>query len=181
MDLRPYILHGKEIFVLPGGLTRVALKKGSLVVNSSQGGGSKDTWVLADGPSSEQEQVNGQRTASCQEAVLTLMLSRVADSVYWMSRYVERAENVARFVDVNFQLMLDAPAGQDQQWEPLVATTGRPRAIQPSATRQPRRKTSSSSSRSTARTRTRFFPACVPRGKTPAASARSSPRRCGCS
>jgi uncharacterized alpha-E superfamily protein len=52
------------------------------------------------------------------------MLSRVADSVYWMSRYVERAENVARFVDVNFQLMLDAPAGNDQQWEPLVATTG---------------------------------------------------------
>jgi uncharacterized alpha-E superfamily protein len=52
------------------------------------------------------------------------MLSRVADSVYWMSRYVERAENVARFVDVNYQLMLDAPEGLDQQWEPLVATTG---------------------------------------------------------
>ena len=47
VDLRPYILYGKEISVLPGGLTRVALKKGSLVVNSSQGGGSKDTWVLA--------------------------------------------------------------------------------------------------------------------------------------
>jgi uncharacterized circularly permuted ATP-grasp superfamily protein len=47
VDLRPYILYGKEIFVLPGGLTRVALQKGSLVVNSSQGGGSKDTWVLA--------------------------------------------------------------------------------------------------------------------------------------
>ena len=48
VDLRPYILYGKDIFVLPGGLTRVALKKGSLVVNSSQGGGTKDTWVLAD-------------------------------------------------------------------------------------------------------------------------------------
>ncbi len=49
VDLRPYILYGKEsIYVLPGGLTRVALKKGSLVVNSSQGGGSKDTWVLND-------------------------------------------------------------------------------------------------------------------------------------
>jgi uncharacterized circularly permuted ATP-grasp superfamily protein len=47
VDLRPYILYGKEIHVLPGGLTRVALRKGSLVVNSSQGGGSKDTWVLA--------------------------------------------------------------------------------------------------------------------------------------
>jgi uncharacterized circularly permuted ATP-grasp superfamily protein len=47
VDLRPYVLYGKEIFVLPGGLTRVALRKGSLVVNSSQGGGSKDTWVLS--------------------------------------------------------------------------------------------------------------------------------------
>ncbi len=47
IDLRPYILYGKDIYVMPGGLTRVALKKGSLVVNSSQGGGSKDTWVLS--------------------------------------------------------------------------------------------------------------------------------------
>ena len=46
VDLRPFVLCGKETYVLPGGLTRVALKKGSLVVNSSQGGGSKDTWVL---------------------------------------------------------------------------------------------------------------------------------------
>ena len=46
VDLRPYILYGQDIYVMPGGLTRVALKKGSLVVNSSQGGGSKDTWVL---------------------------------------------------------------------------------------------------------------------------------------
>ncbi len=46
VDLRPYILYGNNIEVIPGALTRVALKKGSLVVNSSQGGGSKDTWVL---------------------------------------------------------------------------------------------------------------------------------------
>jgi uncharacterized circularly permuted ATP-grasp superfamily protein len=50
VDLRPYVLYGKDIWVLPGGLTRVALRKGSLVVNSSQGGGSKDTWVLSDSP-----------------------------------------------------------------------------------------------------------------------------------
>ncbi len=50
VDLRPYILYGRDIYVLPGGLTRVALRKGSLVVNSSQGGGSKDTWVLSDIP-----------------------------------------------------------------------------------------------------------------------------------
>ncbi len=46
IDLRPYVLSGKEITMVPGGLTRVALKEGSLVVNSSQGGGTKDTWVL---------------------------------------------------------------------------------------------------------------------------------------
>jgi uncharacterized circularly permuted ATP-grasp superfamily protein len=47
VDLRPFILYGDRIRVLPGGLTRVALRAGSYVVNSSQGGGSKDTWVLA--------------------------------------------------------------------------------------------------------------------------------------
>ena len=46
VDLRPFILYGKDIEIVPGGLTRVALKKNSLIVNSSQGGGSKDTWVL---------------------------------------------------------------------------------------------------------------------------------------
>ena len=46
VDLRPYILYGDKVTIVPGGLTRVALRKGSLVVNSSQGGGSKDTWVL---------------------------------------------------------------------------------------------------------------------------------------
>lgn len=47
VDLRPFIVYGRDVYVLPGGLTRVALKKGSLVVNSSQGGGSKDTWVVS--------------------------------------------------------------------------------------------------------------------------------------
>src|SRR5207247_1311037 len=64
VDLRPYILYGKEIFVLPGGLTRVALKKGSLVVNSSQGGGTKDTWVLADHVLAESESVPSDEAAA---------------------------------------------------------------------------------------------------------------------
>jgi uncharacterized circularly permuted ATP-grasp superfamily protein len=46
IDLRPFVLSGREITIVPGGLTRVALREGSLVVNSSQGGGTKDTWVL---------------------------------------------------------------------------------------------------------------------------------------
>jgi uncharacterized circularly permuted ATP-grasp superfamily protein len=67
VDLRPYILYGKEIFVLPGGLTRVALKKGSLVVNSSQGGGTKDTWVLAENELEEKE--NGTPRPSAKAAL----------------------------------------------------------------------------------------------------------------
>ncbi|EYB67759.1 hypothetical protein DEIPH_ctg033orf0198 [Deinococcus phoenicis] len=55
VDLRPYILCGQDVTIVPGGLTRVALRRGSLVVNSSQGGGSKDTWVLDhDGPATPQ-------------------------------------------------------------------------------------------------------------------------------
>ena len=46
IDLRPFVLSGKTVQMVPGGLTRVALKEGSLVVNSSQGGGTKDTWIL---------------------------------------------------------------------------------------------------------------------------------------
>jgi uncharacterized alpha-E superfamily protein len=52
------------------------------------------------------------------------MLSRVADAIYWASRYVERAENVARFVNVNLDLMLETPSTQRPSWEPLVLTTG---------------------------------------------------------
>ena len=48
VDLRPYVLRGKGAWVTPGGLTRVALRRGSLVVNSSQGGGCKDTWIVDD-------------------------------------------------------------------------------------------------------------------------------------
>jgi len=52
------------------------------------------------------------------------MLSRVASSIYWLNRYIERAENYARFIEVNLNLTLDLPKGTTEQWEPLVATTG---------------------------------------------------------
>ena len=55
IDLRPFVLSGSTTRIVPGGLTRVALKRGSLVVNSSQGGGTKDTWVLAEDPRTEDE------------------------------------------------------------------------------------------------------------------------------
>lgn len=62
VDFRPYILYGESIFVLPGGLTRVALTKDSLVVNSSQGGGSKDTWVLGEAADTLNETHSSQAT-----------------------------------------------------------------------------------------------------------------------
>jgi uncharacterized alpha-E superfamily protein len=52
------------------------------------------------------------------------MLSRVADAIYWMCRYIERAENVARFISVNLNLLLDMPSEKDRLWEPLVMITG---------------------------------------------------------
>jgi uncharacterized alpha-E superfamily protein len=52
------------------------------------------------------------------------MLSRVANSIYWLSRYMERAENVARFIDVNLQMMLDLPTGSREQWHPLISISG---------------------------------------------------------
>ncbi len=61
VDLRPYILVGEQVTIIPGGLTRVALKRGSLVVNSSQGGGSKDTWVLGHPGQSPFQQHGGDR------------------------------------------------------------------------------------------------------------------------
>lgn len=62
IDLRPFVLSGKETRIVPGGLTRVALKKGSLVVNSSQGGGTKDTWVLMEESSAKE---NGEESLPC--------------------------------------------------------------------------------------------------------------------
>ncbi|MFW0873220.1 circularly permuted type 2 ATP-grasp protein [Rhodococcoides corynebacterioides] len=65
VDLRPFAVNdGDDVWVLPGGLTRVALPEGSLVVNSSQGGGSKDTWVLASRSSSEERELGGQEIVS---------------------------------------------------------------------------------------------------------------------
>ena len=52
------------------------------------------------------------------------MLSRVADAIYWLNRYIERAENVARFVEVNLNLLMDSPVGMAEQWNPLIEVTG---------------------------------------------------------
>ena len=88
--------------MLPGGLTRVALRDGSYVVNSSQGGGSKDTWVQTE----------------------TRVISRVADHCFWFGRYVERAESTARVLQVTRTLALDAELPPLQCWRPVVIVSG---------------------------------------------------------
>ena len=164
VDLRPFAVNdGEHVKVLPGGLTRVALQEGQLIVNSSQGGGSKDTWVLADGrvgpveptsaspgprhpslgPDDEaagsavgtqsQSQSNGgtgqvqrqgahTRPATRQPA---MTLSRIADSLFWVSRYLERAEDLSRLLDANVQYMLEDPTvDHDQASRALLAAMG---------------------------------------------------------
>ncbi len=104
IDLRPFIVAGEDVKVLPGGLTRVALRRGSLVVNSSQGGGSKDTWVLMednarDEPESKVSFKGGRRSE--------VVLARVAADLFWAGRYLERADNTARVLDVAYHSVLE--------------------------------------------------------------------------
>lgn len=107
IDLRPFVLSGSEVQMVPGGLTRVALKEGSLVVNSSQGGGTKDTWILeADRTAAEDAVPVAEPVGLSARSPENHMLSRTADHLYWMSRYTERAENTARMLDVNYQTSL---------------------------------------------------------------------------
>ena len=129
VDLRPFAVNdGHKVWVLPGGLTRVALPEGELIVNSSRGGGSKDTWVLAGGravapapaaPAPEvhappldtgpaiETRLDAGRAATAAGGV---MLSRIAESLFWIGRYVERAEDTARILDVQTQMMVEDPS-----------------------------------------------------------------------
>jgi len=92
IDLRPFVICGADgACVLPGGLTRVALPQGSFIVNSSQGGGTKDTWV--------------RRTPACLGD--SRMLRRVAQDLCWAGRYFERADCLARFVFAPHRLGLE--------------------------------------------------------------------------
>ncbi len=188
LDLRPFAVNdGEKVWVLPGGLTRVALVEGSLVVNSSQGGGSKDTWVLDPGQEEplpplepelvvesgeptfsaaqqrsaieararvdqptvhsermrqqemqqqQQQQPSGQAGADrrghlaagadrrCRGAGGRRMLSRIAEAMFWIGRYVERAEVTTRLLVEHHQLLVedtrrDPAVGVEAMLEPL--------------------------------------------------------------
>ncbi len=91
IDLRPFVLSSSEgVHMVAGGLTRVALKEGSLVVNSSQGGGTKDTWVLGE---PGQDALLAAQSQPYGMARGDEMLSRTADHLFWMSRYTERQKH----------------------------------------------------------------------------------------
>ena len=144
VDLRPFAVNdGDEIYVLPGGLTRVALPQGSLVVNSSQGGGSKDTWVLDEGerPGAGEPRIPVPRVTRVRRSAVARhhapvpaderlrqqegqqqqqrsagpragrrgpdVLSRLAESFYWIGRYLERAEATARLLAEHYQLTVE--------------------------------------------------------------------------
>ena len=157
VDLRPFVVNdGEEIWVLPGGLTRVALQEGGLVVNSSQGGGSKDTWVVGGGPSmpvlpprqaspllagppmdvgpmadgelgTQQQQQQQQQQAGTVPVTTRALLSRVAESIFWVGRYVERAEGTARILDVSvYQALEQSDVEGSHAARRLLAVMGLP-------------------------------------------------------
>ena len=123
VDLRPFAVFGDEIRIVPGGLTRVALREGSMIVNSSQGGGSKDTWVLDDGGVVDLRAGDlagagaaaaagrplrrlarpGPAAATAADAAsrprLLPMLARIAQELFWLGRDLARAEHTARMLD----------------------------------------------------------------------------------
>ena len=166
VDLRPFAVNdGNRVWVLPGGLTRVALAKGELIVNSSRGGGSKDTWVLAGppvtprrarqpsrraraerrvDPTPDSRPRRGRRARPATDRVARAgraaaaagptqqpstegapMLSRIAESMFWIGRYVERAEDTARILDVQTSLLLeDATLDVDETCHGLLSIMG---------------------------------------------------------
>ena len=161
VDLRPFAVFGERIDIVPGGLTRVALEEGSLIVNSSRGGGSKDTWVLEDGDDADRA---GPPIADTQPPALpdlrygawtgqqqqqqqqpprpagSLMLARIAHELYWLGRNLARAEFTARAVEAVFQAELqgtsDAKPGVSFGSGGLLAMLGDVDGIEE---RQPRR------------------------------------------
>lgn len=108
VDLRPFVLCGDTVEVIPGGLTRGALREGSLIVNSSMGGGSRThgCWLP--------------RTMSTTE-VEADVLARHAESLFWAGRYIERAESTARMLDVTYHAHLELMAvSESAAWYDLL-------------------------------------------------------------
>ena len=141
----PFAVFGEDIKIVPGGLTRVALIEGSMIVNSSRGGGSKDTWVLEDGQDTDRAEPEGMldgcrpRCPTCATAARgsasnssssSRVLARIAHELFWLGRNLARAEHTARMLDGVFQASLqgrpDDPAGVTLDWASMLAIMGAP-------------------------------------------------------
>ena len=118
IDLRPFVVGGEYVDVLPGGLTRVALREGSLVVNSSQGGGSKDTWVER----GDEHQYGISRPMDLQgRAAADPVLARVAEPLFWCGRYLERMDGTSRLLaEAHHGVLSGLPVEAGLRWGELL-------------------------------------------------------------
>lgn len=121
IDLRPFILsHGDgQIDVIPGGLTRVAMVEGSLVVNSSQGGGVKDTWVIDDSIQAPAADFNQSMQPTDPIGTIPLLLLSQANDLVWLGRYGKRLAHYQALISE-----LQTQAFDPQQINTLVKNLG---------------------------------------------------------
>ncbi len=118
IDLRPFVVGGEYIDVLPGGLTRVALREGSLIVNSSQGGGSKDTWVERLPDSGRGISRPMDRSGRSESDVV---LARLAEPLFWAGRYLERMDGTARLLaEAHHGVLAGLPVEAGLRWSELL-------------------------------------------------------------
>ena len=120
VGIRAFILHQEKPVVTPCVLTRYAERAGSLVISSSAGGGSKDTWILRGSGSLREDAVREREPLLRNEGSRMPLGSRTAESLYWIGRYAERAEGSVRILRVIQQLRLEGATFQDpRSWQPL--------------------------------------------------------------
>lgn len=109
--LRSYLVNQDESYsVMPGGLTRVSSSKGDYLVSSQQGGASKDTWVLASEPEKQETLIVPSRQVALGTRTGGDVPSRVADNLFWLGRYAERAEGLVRLLRVIQLNLADSPS-----------------------------------------------------------------------
>ena len=195
VDLRPFAVFGETISIVPGGLSRVALTEGSMIVNSSRGGGSKDTWVLESGDdhtdrvarAAPREPASGAPRPALRRldrpgpaATAAAVLARIAQELFWLGRNLARAEHTSRLLDGVFQADLQGrPEGWPRRrrcrgsrsctsWA-AGATARSPTTATPCSTRSP----------ATPTTRPRSSRAWRGRARARRPCATSSPPRCG--
>jgi uncharacterized circularly permuted ATP-grasp superfamily protein/uncharacterized alpha-E superfamily protein len=131
VSVRAFALNSPGgVHISPCALTRMALREGSLIVASTSGGGSKDTWILRGNKRGEEERENGTFLVRARQHRLRVG-SRTADSLFWIGRYAERAEATLRILSVVQQIRIednlnDNPKAWYPLWEAMAAATGHP-------------------------------------------------------